>query len=67
MNNPPITEMDADLKDRDEDTYRIIGAAMAVHRELGHGFLEPVYQAAIEQEFRLLNIPFQREVDIPVF
>jgi GxxExxY protein len=66
MDDSQISQMDADLEDRDKETYSIIGAAMAVHRELGHGFLEPVYQAALEQEFRLLNIPFQREVDIPV-
>lgn len=50
----------------DPETYAIIGAAMAVHRELGHGFLEPVYQAALEQEFRIQEIPFHREVLIPV-
>lgn len=51
---------------KDPETYAIIGAAMAVHGELGHGFLEPVYQAALEREFRLQEIPFQREVAIPV-
>jgi len=51
---------------RDLETYAIIGAAMAVHGELGHGFLEPVYQAAMEREFRVQKIPFQREVEIPV-
>jgi GxxExxY protein len=40
---------------------------MAVHRELGCGFLEPVYQAALEREFQLRKISYQREVDIPVF
>ena len=59
--------MDADLKNRDQETYSIIGAAMAVHRELGCGFLEPVYQAALEREFQLRKIPYQREVEIPVF
>jgi GxxExxY protein len=51
----------------DTETYAIIGAAMAVHAELGHGFLEPVYHAALEQEFLTQKIPFRREVDIPVF
>jgi len=50
----------------DPETYAIIGAAMAVHAELGHGFLEPVYQAALEQEFLAQRIPFRREVEIPV-
>ena len=50
----------------DQETYKIIGAAMVVHGELGHGFLEPVYQAALERELRAQKIPFQREVEIPV-
>lgn len=64
--NPQITQMDADFEKRDEQTYAIIGAAMAVHRELGHGFLEAVYQAALEREFTLQKIPFRREVRLPV-
>jgi GxxExxY protein len=43
-----------------------LGAAMTVHRTLGHGFLEAVYQEALERELRFLQIPFVREQDFPI-
>ena len=58
--------MDSDPEMRDGETYEIIGAAMAVHRELGHGFLEVVYQTALEREFQYQGIPFERERRLPV-
>jgi GxxExxY protein len=65
-NNPQISQMNTD-QIRDKETYAIIGAAMTVHRELGCGFLEAVYQDALEKEFQHLSIPYRREVKLPVY
>ena len=51
---------------RDQQTYEIIGAAMTVHRELGHGFLEAVYQSALAYELTLQGIPFHQKPRLPV-
>ena len=48
-------------------TYQIIGAALEVHKELGCGFLEPVYQEALELEFGDRRIPFRPQAAMPVF
>ena len=42
-----------------EEVYAIVGAAIEVHKELGPGFLEPVYQEAMEIELSELKIPFE--------
>ena len=44
-----------------EESYKIVGACMRVHANLGAGFLEAVYQEALEREFGKSNIPFVRQ------
>jgi len=50
-----------------EESYKIIGAAMEVHKELGAGFLESVYQEAFELELQKQSIPFEREKLLNIF
>ena len=49
-----------------ELTGRIIGAAMEVHRHLGNGFQEVVYQRALAIELELQGIYFEREKEMPL-
>lgn len=51
---------------RDQQTYAIIGAAMAVHRQLGNGFLEAACREALLSELTLRSIPCSAEVGLPV-
>jgi GxxExxY protein len=64
-----MTQMDADgeeISRRDHQTYAIIGAAIEVHRQLGHGFLESVHQEAMAIELAERGIPFRKEQELPV-
>jgi GxxExxY protein len=49
-----------------ELSYAVVGAAMEVHRVLGPGFLEVVYQKAMVHEFGLRDIGAVRELQLPV-
>jgi GxxExxY protein len=55
-----------DLTQRDPRTYAIIGAAIEVHKQLGCGFLEGVYQEALAIELKNRTIPYSRELKFPV-
>lgn len=50
----------------DHETHELIGAAFAVHNEIGGGFLEPVYKWAFAIELEERKIPFAREVKLPI-
>ena len=49
-----------------ELTYQVLGAAITVHRELGPGLLESVYERCLFHEFELMDINFVSEVAVPV-
>ena len=59
--------MGADFsQQKDLETYAIVGAAMEVHGTLGNGFLEAVYQDALEIEFKERGISYSQEHKIPI-
>ena len=54
------------MKNFNELTEAIIGAAMEVHRALGPGLLESIYEMCLCRELSIRGIPFERQVLIPV-
>jgi GxxExxY protein len=52
--------------DENELTHQIIGACIEVHRTLGPGLLENVYQQCLAREFSLQGIPFEKEIAKPI-
>ena len=49
-----------------EESYKIVGAAFKVYNNLGHGFLEAVYQEALEIEFERQGITYEREKELSI-
>ena len=49
-----------------EESYKIVGAAFKVYNWLGSGFLEAVYQEALEIEFQRQGIPYEREKELKI-
>ncbi len=49
-----------------EESYKVVGAAFKVYNALGYGFLEAVYQEALEIEFQLQGIPYEREKELKI-
>jgi len=49
-----------------EECYKIIGCCMEVHKTLGNGFLEAVYQEALAIEFEKAGIPFEQEKQLEI-
>jgi hypothetical protein len=60
------SEIEKEARKFDELSKKIIGAAIEVHRELGPGFLESIYEEALKVELSEhgLNVEFQKEVTI---
>ena len=49
-----------------EESYKINGALFEVHKVLGPGLLEKVYQEALEKELKIQGIPFEREKNFTI-
>jgi GxxExxY protein len=49
------------------ESYSIVGACMKVHRALGPGFLEAVYEEVLEKEFIIQNIPYKKQVQLDLY
>ena len=49
-----------------EEVFAVIGVAIEVHRELGHGFLEAAYQEAMEIELKSRGIPFEAQKPLQI-
>lgn len=51
----------------EDETYKILGACIQVHKKLGCGFTAPIYREALAKELTAANIPFEQKKKLPVF
>lgn len=51
----------------EDETYKILGACIKVHKRLGNGFSESIYCEALAKELTTSNIPFEQDKKLPVF
>jgi hypothetical protein len=61
-----MSENTETAEERDPLTHRVIGAAMEVHREMGPGLLESVYQKCLVRELKLQSIVCQLQAKLPL-
>ena len=61
-----MRRMNLELNHNGKLTYKIIGLAMRVHRNLGPGLLESLYRRCLCHELSLADIPFEQEVYLPI-
>ena len=66
MPNTNLTNLTNFMVIYKQESYDIIGAAMKVYNTLGHGFLEAVYQEALEIELRNSKIPFEPQKELKI-
>ena len=50
-----------------DEVYQIVGAALEVYWQLGRGFLEPVYQEALEIELGRRGLPFEAQKELAIY
>jgi len=55
------------INDMNELTHKIIGCAMQVHRALGNGFQEVIYQRSLAIEMRYAGLDFEREKEMKIY
>jgi len=65
-NNLPVIARAEPSKEVDDLARKVIGAAIQVHRALGPGYMENVYEEALCIEINDLRIPFERQVKVAV-